>query len=294
MLEGCLTAMITPFREGRVDDAAVCRLVARQLEGGISGLVVCGTTGESPTLDREERRGLLRLVVEQVGRVIPVWMGTGSYSTADSIERTEDAAADGADGALVVSPYYNRPGVDGLRAHFLAIADASTIPMMLYDIPSRTGSRLGPELCLELARHERIVAVKDAVGSLNDAMTMIGAGLPVLSGDDIHTLPWMAVGARGVVSVASNVVPAEISALVQEVASGDGKAARRRHFRLLDLTRSLFLESNPGPVKALLSEMGLCTAEVRLPLTQASTATREAVCAAYDRAMEDRAEAAGQ
>jgi 4-hydroxy-tetrahydrodipicolinate synthase len=283
MFEGSIVALVTPFRNGRVDYDALAKLIERMVAGGQSALLSCGTTGESPTLSHEEHEQVVRFTVEQAKGRVPVIAGTGTYDTAESIRRTKAAAASGCKGALVVTPYYNKPTPRGITAHFLAIADASPIPLIVYNIPGRTGVRIAPSGIVELAKHPRIVAVKDATGLPSDCMDVVEQSpITVLAGDDALTLPWMALGAKGVVSVAANVVPDELAALVQEAAKGDFAAARRRHYRLLPLFKALFVETNPIPVKAALALQGLCTAELRLPLQEAEEPTRATLRRALD------------
>lgn len=294
MFEGSIVALVTPLRNGRIDRDALAGLIERQIAGGSSGLLACGTTGESPTLTHAEHEEVVRFTVERAKGRVPVLAGTGTYDTAETIRRTQAAAAAGCAGALVVTPYYNKPVPRGIKAHFLAVADASPIPLMLYNIPGRTGTRIAPNLVVELARHARIVAVKDATGSPADCMDVVeSSAITVLAGDDALTLPWMALGAKGIVSVAANVVPEELSALVREAAAGDFAAARRRHYRLLPLFRALFLETNPSPVKAALALDGHCSEETRLPLVGVEEPTREALRRALA-GLRDRGAAAGR
>jgi 4-hydroxy-tetrahydrodipicolinate synthase len=284
MFEGSIVALVTPLRNGRVDRDALAALIERQIVGGSSGLVACGTTGESPTLSHEENEEVVRFTVERAKGRVPVIAGTGTYDTAESIRRTKAAAAAGCSAAMIVTPYYNKPTARGIQAHFLAVAESSPIPLIVYNIPGRTGTRIPPSLIVELSKHPRIAALKDATGSPADCMDVIESSpIAVLAGDDAVTLPWMALGARGVVSVAANVVPEEMAALVREAAAGDYAAARRRHYRLLPLFRALFVETNPVPVKAALALEGLCTAEVRLPLVEAEESTRAGLRAALAR-----------
>ena len=275
MFQGSWVALVTPFRDGQIDWDACRQLVEAQIEGGTQGLVVFGTTGEAPTLDAAEKDRLLRFVVEQTAGRVPVMAGTGSYNTRQAIQQSSAAMDGGADSLLVVAPYYNKPGDRGLRAHFEAIAEKSTVPILLYNIPGRTGCHMSTELVRELCRHPQIGGIKDATGSPQEAMALVEAGVTVMAGDDALILPWMAMGAAGVVSVAANVAPAEVAALVREAAAGDFEAARTRHYRLLPLYQALFIESNPVPVKALLGQLGRCTGEVRLPLVEATSDTHE-------------------
>lgn len=275
VFEGSIVALVTPFRNGRFDRDAYAQLIEWHVKAGTSALVACGTTGEAPTLSHDEHAEVVRATVEIAKGRLPVVAGTGTYDTAETIARTQAAAAAGCAAAMIVTPYYNRPTPRGLKAHFLAVADASPIPLIVYNIPSRTGTRIPPNLIVELARHPRIAALKDATGTPADCMDVVESSpIKVLAGDDALTLPWMAMGARGIVSVAANVVPEEMAALVREAAKGDFEAARRRHYRLLPLFRALFVESNPVPVKAALELLGRCSGEVRLPLVAAEEATR--------------------
>ncbi|MSR46104.1 MAG: 4-hydroxy-tetrahydrodipicolinate synthase [Planctomycetes bacterium] len=276
MFEGSIVALVTPFRNGGIDREALAVLVERQVVGGTTALVACGTTGEAPTLTEHEHAEVIATVVRLARGRVPVIAGTGTYDTAETIRRTQAAAAAGCRGAMIVTPYYNKPTVRGLRAHFLAVADASSIPLIVYNIPGRTGTRIPPTLIAELARHPRIAALKDATGSASDCMDVAElCDLTILAGDDALTLPWMAMGAKGIVSVAGNVVPDEIATLVREAAKGDFTAARRRHYRLLPLWKALFVESNPVPVKAALALQGIGNGEVRLPLVAAEATTIE-------------------
>lgn len=294
MFEGSIVALVTPFRNGRVDHDALAALVEKQVAGGTSALVACGTTGESPTLSEHEHAEVVAAVVRLARGRLPVIAGTGTYDTAETIRRTLAAAKAGCRGAMVVTPYYNKPTVRGLRAHFTAVADASPIPLIVYNIPGRTGTRIPPTLIAELARHPKVGALKDATGSPSDCMDVAElCDLTILAGDDALTLPWMAMGAKGVVSVAGNVVPEETSALVREAAKGDYAAARRRHYRLLPLFKALFVESNPVPVKAALALLGIGSGEVRLPLVAAEDSTRELLRSALAGLREATARAGG-
>jgi len=283
MFEGSIVALITPFRNGRIDRDAFAALVEKQVAGGSSALVACGTTGEAPTLSEEEQAEVIAATIATARGRVPVIAGTGTYDTAETIRRTKAAAAAGCAAAMVVTPYYNKPTPRGLEAHFTAVADASPIPLIVYNIPGRTGTRIPPTLIAKLARHPRIAALKDATGSPADCMEVAElCNLTILAGDDALTLAWMAMGAKGVVSVAANVVPEEIAALVREAMKGDYAAARRRHYRLAPLFRALFVESNPVPVKAALALMGIGNGEVRLPLVAAEESTKALLRQALD------------
>lgn len=268
MFEGLTVALVTPFTKGEVDEARLERLVERQLDAETDAVSPCGTTGEAPTLLDAEHATVVRRVVRAARGRMAVLAGTGSNDTRHAVALTRAAADAGASGALVVTPYYNRPGQEGLLEHFRMVAGATDLPIVLYNVPSRTGCALEPETVARLAEIRNIVAIKEASGSA-DAVSRITAlcGITVLSGDDVTTLPFLAVGAKGVVSVAANVVPREMKTLLRAFERGDMKAALEIHRRLLPLFRALFLETNPIPVKAALEAMGLIDSELRLPLT---------------------------
>jgi 4-hydroxy-tetrahydrodipicolinate synthase len=279
-LSGCYTALITPFRDGQIDEPALQALVQRQIAGGISGLVPCGTTGEAPALTAPEWDRVVSIVVQTaVGRV-PVLAGTGSNNTATVIERTRRARLLGADGALVVTPYYNRPTQDGLCRHFTAIAEAVELPLVLYNVPGRTGVNLLPETVVRLADIPGIVGIKEASGSLDQASQIVREApeaFVVISGDDSLTLPMMGVGASGVISVVSNIAPEAVSALTYACLAGDFRYGREIHLALFDLCRAMFVETNPTPVKAAAALLGYCSPEVRLPLAPLSDAAQRRV-----------------
>jgi 4-hydroxy-tetrahydrodipicolinate synthase len=275
-----LTAMITPFRsDGAVDHERAARLARHLVDNGSDGLVVTGTTGESPTLSADEKVALYATVVEAVGSRASVVAGTGTYDTAGSVALTRRAADVGAHGVLAVTPYYNKPEQRGLVAHFRAIADASDLPVMLYNIPGRTGRRIEVDTLTTLSEHPGIVAVKDAVMDIDftSETRWRAPKLEVYSGQDSYTFPMMAVGAVGVVSVISHLAGRTVRAMVDAAAAGDVETARARHFDLLPLCEACFLESNPGPVKAAMNALWEPVGEPRLPLTAATDATVEAV-----------------
>ncbi len=275
-ISGAFTALVTPFAaDGALDEAALQRLVAWQIRAGIDGLVPCGTTGESPTLTPAERERVISAVVAAATlagaqRRVTVVAGTGTNDTAATIRATRRAAELGADAALVVAPYYNRPDQRMLAAHFTAVADEGGLPVVVYNVPSRTGSNVEAETTLRLAEHPRVVAVKEASGNLEQIATIIRdrpAGFAVMAGDDAWTLAVLAMGGEGVISVASNEIPAEMVALCAAARSGDWALARRLHDRWLPLFRANFRGGpNPVPVKAALSMMGLIEDRLRLPL----------------------------
>ncbi|MGI9252379.1 MAG: 4-hydroxy-tetrahydrodipicolinate synthase [Thermomicrobiales bacterium] len=279
-ISGAMTALITPFRDGNIDIPALRRLVEYQIAGGISALIPCGTTGETPSLTEREADLVISTVVETTNGRIPVIAGTGSNGTHVTLERTRRARELGADAALIVTPCYNKPTQDGLFAHFTAIADAGDLPIVLYNVPGRTSVNMLPETVLRLANHPNIIAIKEASGSIDQA-SQITAGAPstfaVLSGDDSLTLPIVSVGGTGVISVLSNILPGPVAALSAAALAGDLTEARRLHLALFDLCRAMFCETNPVPVKAAAAMLGLCRDEVRLPLAPLSEASRRRV-----------------
>ncbi|GAW68330.1 dihydrodipicolinate synthase [Geoanaerobacter pelophilus] len=269
MFQGSIVAIVTPFINGAVDEEKLRELVEFQIENGTDAIVPCGTTGESSTLSYVEHDRVIQVVVEQVNKRVPVIAGTGSNSTHEAIEITRHAKELGADGALLVTPYYNKPSQEGLFRHYKAVADAVALPQILYNVPGRTGVNLLPETVARLSVHPNIVAIKEATGSLQQAsevLALCGDKLDVLSGDDFITLPIMAAGGKGVISVTANIMPKEVSSLVDAFNAGNMEEARRLHLYLLKISNAMFIESNPVPVKAAVSLMGKCSSEVRLPL----------------------------
>src|SRR5207302_4299709 len=278
MFRGTFTALVTPFRNDAIDVAAFENLIERQIAAGISGVVAVGTTGESPTLSHDEREQVIRLVVTIANKRCVVLAGTGSNATHHAVADTKMAERLGADGALLVAPYYKKPSQEGLFRHFKATAEATALPILLYNIPGRCGVDILPDTVVRLAGECRnIVSIKEASGSV-ERVSELRARLPdeftILSGDDSLTLPFMAVGAAGVVSVASNLFPAEVCALVRAYESGDVKSAAKLHRRLFPLFKDLFIEPNPVPVKTALGWRGAISSEVRLPLREMSEANR--------------------
>jgi 4-hydroxy-tetrahydrodipicolinate synthase len=275
---GAGTALVTPFtRDGTLDEVALKRLVRRQVEGGIDLLVPCGTTGESATLSSEEQARVIELTVEEVRGRVPVLAGAGGNDTRDVVEKARRAAASGATGVLSVGPYYNKPTPEGFYRHFMAIAEASPVPVVVYNVPGRTGSNIDVRTQLRLAEHPNVAGVKEASGNLGQVMELLRdrpPGFEVLSGDDAYTLAFMALGAEGVISVAANQVPGPMHELVAACRRGDFAEARRLHNGLLRLMNVNFVESNPIPVKASLALMGLCEESYRLPLCAPTEATR--------------------
>ncbi len=274
MFRGTFTALVTPFRNGGVDVSAFEKLIETQIAGGITGIVAIGTTGESPTLSHKEREQLIRLAVATANQRCLVLAGTGSNATDHAVVDTKLAEKLGVDGALLVAPYYNKPSQEGLFRHFKTIAAVTSLPIMLYNIPGRCGVDIMPETVVRLAKECRnIVSIKEASGSVeraSDLRRRLPESFTVLSGDDSLTLPFMAVGAAGVVSVASNLFPSQVCGLVRACESGDFKSATQLHRKLLPLFKDLFIEPNPVPVKTALGWRGVMSGEVRLPLCEMS------------------------
>jgi 4-hydroxy-tetrahydrodipicolinate synthase len=278
MFGGAIVAIITPFRNGKVDEHALRKLIAEQIAAGTDGIAPCGTTGESTTLSHEEHDRVIEITIDAVRKRVPVIAGTGSNSTAEALRLTRHAWEAGADGALIVCPYYNRPTQEGLYQHYRTIAEEVPIPIIIYNIPSRTGTNLLPETLAKLAKIPNIVGVKEATGSIkqmSDSIQMCGPEFDVLSGDDIFTLPLLAIGGKGVISVISNVVPQDMAAMIDAFAAGDLEKARSLHYRMSPLIDALFIETNPIPVKAALSLMGTIEYELRLPLCRMTTKNEE-------------------
>ena len=278
MFEGISTALITPFRDGEVDEPRLQEFVEFQIAAGVDGLVPCGSTGESATMSHAEHRRVIELVVAATRGRVPVIAGTGSNNTREAIELTRHAKEAGADGALLISPYYNKPTQDGIVAHYGEIASATDFPLVVYNIPGRTASNMLPATIARLAEIEQVVGVKEACGDLGQISDMIvrcPADFAVLSGDDALTLPIMAVGGCGVISTSSNVAPTEMVELVRSAQAGDFAAARAVHQRLVPLFDVLFCETNPIPVKAAVAETGRVDEEIRLPLTEITPPNRE-------------------
>ena len=278
MFRGTFTALVTPFRNGSIDVSAFQTLIETQIAAGISGVVAIGTTGESPTLSHDERQQVIRLTVATANKRCVVIAGTGSNATEHAVADTKTAEKLGVDGALLVAPYYNKPSQEGLFRHFKAIAEATSLPIILYNIPGRCSVDITPETVVRLAKDCRnIVSIKEASGSVDrvsDLRRRLPASFTILSGDDSLTLPFMSVGAAGVVSVASNLFPAEVCALVRACESGDFKSAATLHRKLLPLFKDLFIEPNPVPVKTALGWRGTMSGDVRLPLCEMSDANQ--------------------
>lgn len=276
---GTYTAIVTPFKNGVIDETALERLIKTQIKGGVDGIVPVGTTGESPTLDYEEHVRVIELAVKFAAGRIKVVAGTGANSTSEAIYLTKAAEEVGADASLQVAPYYNKPTQDGLFQHFHAISRATKLPIILYSIPGRCGIEIAVETVDRLAHDSvNIIGIKEAGGNadrVSQLRAKLGRNFTILSGDDSLTLPFMSVGAHGVISVASNVIPREVSHMVKAYAMGNLDAALKLHSKYFPLFKDLFIESNPGPVKAALAMMGMMEEELRLPLVQINSKNRE-------------------
>jgi 4-hydroxy-tetrahydrodipicolinate synthase len=278
---GVGTALVTPFKSnGDVDDAAYRRLARRQVDAGVHILVPCGTTGEAPTLTAAEKRRLVEIALEEAGGNALVLAGAGGYDTREVIHAVSEMERVGANGILSVTPYYNRPTQEGLFQHYRAIAESTSLPIVLYNVPGRTGCNIEPATVVRLAAIKNIVGVKEASGSITQIAEIcrtVPAGFVVLSGDDALTLPLMALGGHGIISVASNEMPAEMVQLVDAIERGDMAAARALNNQLMPLMQINFVESSPGPVKFAMAEMGLCEATYRLPMVPVSDASAEKI-----------------
>jgi 4-hydroxy-tetrahydrodipicolinate synthase len=284
---GTLPALVTPFSNGEVDEDALRAIVERCIEGGVDGLVPCGTTGETPTLSEAEHARVVRIVVEQTNRRVPVVAGAGAFSTSHTIHLARMCRQLGVDGLLLVTPYYNRPTQEGLEAHFRAVATACPIPSILYNVPARTGTDLAVETLARLADVPAFVGIKEATGNVlrsQQILSTLGDRYTVLSGDDALTLPVLAVGGKGVISVTANLLPKETSDVVHLWQAGKLAEARALHLRLAPVHESMFVEANPGPVKAAMAKRGLLQPELRLPLVWPKSSSLEKVWAALERA----------
>lgn len=269
---GAHTALVTPFKDGVLDEAALVALIETQIQGGITGIVPVGTTGESPTLSHEEHHRVIEIAVKAVAKRALVIAGTGSNATSEAVELTIEAEKLGADAALVVAPYYNKPSPEGLYRHFKKVADAVSIPIVLYSIPGRCGIEIPVSVVIRLAADcPNVIAIKEAGGKV-ERVHQLRAALPesfqILSGDDALTLPFMEAGGVGVISVASNIIPAEVEELVQSFLRGDLSKSQELHTHYADLFRDLFIEPNPVPIKTALAAKGICKDDVRLPLCE--------------------------
>ena len=270
MFSGSMVALVTPFKNGQVDWPSLEALVDFHLQNGTNGIVPCGTTGESATLSHAEHDEVIRMVIKAVNKRVPVIAGTGSNSTDEAVRLTKEAERSGADGALMISPYYNRPTQEGIYQHYKKVASEVGIPLIVYNIPGRTGSKIEPETLARLAEIKNVAGVKEATGSVDQAIDVIrlcGDRLAVYSGEDSLIYSLMALGGKGVISTVANVAPRQTAQLTEACLAGRWDDGRRMQFELIPLIRSLFIETNPIPVKTALALMGKCTGELRLPMT---------------------------
>ncbi|HOK80042.1 MAG TPA: 4-hydroxy-tetrahydrodipicolinate synthase [bacterium] len=278
MFTGSIVAIVTPFKNGKFDKESFRKLIEFQISNGTDGIVPVGCTGEAATLTHDEHKEVIDFTLEIVNRRVPVIAGTGSNSTAEALELTKFARDSGCNGALIITPYYNKPTPDGLYKHYKKIAEEIDIPILLYNVPSRTGISILPETVAHLAELKNIVGIKEASGSLDQVSKIIslcGENFVVLSGDDSMTLPIMAVGGKGVISVAANIMPAQVSQMVHAALSGNWSEAQKMHIKLFNMFKALFIETNPIPVKTCLSLMGKIELELRMPLTPPSEENRK-------------------
>jgi 4-hydroxy-tetrahydrodipicolinate synthase len=270
MFSGSMVALVTPFKNGQVDWPSLEALVDFHLQNGTNGIVPCGTTGESATLSHAEHDEVIRTVIKAVNKRVPVIAGTGSNSTDEAVRLTKEAERSGADGALMISPYYNRPTQEGIYQHYKKVASEVGIPLIVYNIPGRTGSKIEPETLARLAEIHNVAGVKEATGSVDQAIDVIrlcGDRLAVYSGEDSLIYSLMALGGKGVISTVANVAPKQTAQLTQACLTGNWDQGRKIQFQLIPLIRSLFIETNPIPVKTALALMGKCSGELRLPMT---------------------------
>ena len=269
MLKGAFTAIVTPFKNGQLDEEAYRELIEFQIKGGIHGIVPCGTTGESPVLSHAEHKRVVETCIAQVKKRVPVIAGSGSNNTAEALELTKHAEKAGADYALMITPYYNKPTQEGLYQHYKTVASATKIPIVVYNVPGRTSLNLLPETMARLAEIPHIVGLKDATGDLKQGaktLELCGDKITVLSGDDFTTFPLLCVGGMGVISVVSNVVPGDMAGMCNAFFKGDLEGARRLHYKMWPLIEAMFYETNPVPVKTAMKLLGKITGEVRQPL----------------------------
>ena len=278
MFSGSLVAIVTPFRNGKVDERALGELIEFQISNGTDGVVPCGTTGESATLSHQEHERVVAFTIEAVNRRVPVIAGAGSNSTDEAVALTKHAKQAGADGALLITPYYNKPTQEGLFRHYKAVAEQVDLPIVLYNIPGRTSVNMLPATVARLTSVRNIVAIKEGSGSIQQVMEIVKTcedRIVVLSGDDALTMPMMALGAKGVITVTANIAPADMAAMVDAFAAGQYDKAKQLHYKMYNLFNALFLETNPIPVKEALAMMGKIDPELRLPLTPMAADNRD-------------------
>jgi 4-hydroxy-tetrahydrodipicolinate synthase len=278
MLQGAITAVVTPFKNGVLDEEAYRQLIEFQIQGGIHGIVPCGTTGESATLSHPEHKRVVEICLDQVKKRVPVVAGTGSNNTAEALELTKHAESAGADFALMITPYYNKPTQEGLYQHYKTICEQTKIPIVVYNVPSRTSVNLLPETVARLAEFPNIVGIKEATGDLKQCAKIVelcGDRITLISGDDFTVLPLLAIGGKGVISVTSNVTPGDMAGMCNAFFAGDLEKARQLHYKMWPLMEAMFYETNPAPAKTALKMMGKITGEVRQPLCPMSTANED-------------------
>jgi len=278
MFRGSIVAIVTPFKDQKVDEKALCELIEWHISEGTDAIVPCGTTGESATLDYEEHYRVIEITVNAVNKRVPVIAGTGANSTDETVMITKKAKELGADGALLVSPYYNKPTQEGLYRHYKMVAEEADIPIVLYNVPGRTAVNMMPQTVARLAEINNIVAIKEATGDMrqaSDILRLCGDRIAVISGDDFTTLTLMALGGKGVISVSANVAPRDVSAMVHAWEKGNIEESRRLHYKLEPLNQAMFIETNPIPAKTALAMMGKIREEFRLPLCEMSSENRE-------------------
>ncbi|HOO45124.1 MAG TPA: 4-hydroxy-tetrahydrodipicolinate synthase [Deltaproteobacteria bacterium] len=278
MFSGAITAIVTPFRDGNIDEKAFRDLINYQIKGGVSGIVPCGTTGESATLSHKEHERVIDICVDEAGGRVPVIAGTGSNSTAEAVRLTRHAKEAGADAALLITPYYNKPTQKGLYEHYAAVAAACDIPQILYNVPGRTGVNMSEKTVTSLAKIDNIVGIKEASGDLVKCSYIVrdtGEDFCLLSGEDALNLPILSVGGNGAISVTANILPDKVSAMIAAWLAGDIAAAQRIHYELLEMNGVMFVETNPIPVKTALSMMGRIEEEFKLPLCKMADENRE-------------------
>jgi 4-hydroxy-tetrahydrodipicolinate synthase len=278
MIQGAIVAIVTPFKNGQFDEEAYRELIEFQIQGGTHGIVPCGTTGESATLSHAEHKRVVETCLEQVKKRVPVIAGTGSNNTAEAVELTKHAQAAGADAALMITPYYNKPTQEGMYQHFKAVVEATKIPIIVYNVPGRTALNLLPETVARLAQFQNIVGIKEATGDLNQGAKVIRLcpdDFIVLSGDDFTAFPLMCIGGKGVISVVSNVAPKDMADMCTAFFAGDLAKAKNLHYKMWPLMEAMFYETNPVPAKTALKMMGKITGEVRLPLCPMSAANED-------------------
>ena len=274
---GCYTALITPFDNDAIDYASLAKVVEQQIAGGVDGIVAVGTTGESPTLEENDHIEVIRFIAKAVAGRCKVIAGTGANSTAEAVRLTKEAATiEGVVGTLQVTPYYNKPSQEGLFQHFTAVADATDLPIILYNVPGRAGTPIALDTVKRLSEHKNIVSIKEAAGCVDRVSQVLrNCDIEVLSGDDALTLPMMSVGAKGVISVLSNVLPAEITQLTHSALANDWDKAREIHYKYYNLMNDMFIETNPVPVKTSMAILGYCKEDLRLPLCPLTSSSRE-------------------